>query len=119
MKVTSFQIRKTFGKILKKLQSSDEPIIIEKGRIPVAVLISIKTFKERFVDYREEKNPEELLALFRSSGARPSADSLKTLRELRYGRALIEKYSRKRLAMLGRTEPQLKRVPRRKFPPSK
>ena len=86
MKVTALQIRQTFGKILKKLQASDEPIIIEKGRIPVAVLISLKTFKDRFIDYREEIKRAELLDRFRESISEGSEDSLKVLRELRYGR---------------------------------
>lgn len=85
MKVTALQIRQAFGKILKKLQLSDEPIIIEKGRVPVAVLISLKTFKERFIDFREEQKRKELLENFRTSVSPPKTDSLKALRDLRYG----------------------------------
>ncbi len=85
MKVNALQIRQSFGKILKKLQASDEPIIVEKGRIPVAVLISLKTFKERFIDYREVQKRKELLELFKKSAVESHTDSLKTLRELRYG----------------------------------
>ena len=85
MKINALQIRQSFGKILKQLQRSDEPIIIEKGRVPVAVLISLKVFKERFIDYREQKKREELLEQFRSHSVKPTMDSLKSLRELRYG----------------------------------
>lgn len=85
MKVNALQIRQGFGKILKKLQATDEPIIVEKGREPVAVLISLKTFKERFVDYRELEKRKEILGAFKESAVDSSSDSLKVLRELRYG----------------------------------
>ena len=85
MKVNALKIRQSFGAILKKLQSTNEPIIIEKGRQPVAVLISLKVFQERFIDYREQRKREDLLALFESSASLPTSDSLSALRELRYG----------------------------------
>lgn len=85
MKVNALQIRQSLGKILEKLKKTDEPIIIEKSREPVAVLISIKTFRERFIDYREEQKRRELLEAFRASGVQPRADSLAALREIRYG----------------------------------
>jgi len=85
MKINALQLRQSFGKILKKLLSTDEPIIIEKGRVPVAVLISLKAFRERFIDYREQQKRMELLERFKNSAAKTSEDSLKILRELRYG----------------------------------
>lgn len=85
MKVNALQIRQSLGKILKKLAATDEPIVVEKGRRPVAVLISIKAFTERFIDYREQRKREELLARFRDSAVRPASDSLSLLRDLRYG----------------------------------
>tara|TARA_B100000315_G_scaffold57201_1_gene51531 strand:+ start:780 stop:1046 length:267 start_codon:yes stop_codon:yes gene_type:complete len=85
MKVNALQIRQSFGKILKKLQSSDEPIIVEKGRIPVAVLISLKTFKERFVDYREVQKRKELLKSFKESAVESQTSSIEVFRKLRYG----------------------------------
>ena len=83
--VNALQIRQSFGKILKRLQSHDEPIIVEKGRKPVAVLISLKTFQERFIDYREQKKRQELLRTFTDSASLPAEDSLAVLRDLRYG----------------------------------
>jgi PHD/YefM family antitoxin component YafN of YafNO toxin-antitoxin module len=83
--VTALQIRQSFGKILKKLQKDDEPILVEKGREPVAVLISLKAFQERFIDYREKKKREALLELAKTSAKKSTLDSLTVLRELRYG----------------------------------
>ena len=85
MKVNALQVRQSFGAVLEKLRKSDEPIVIEKGREPVAVLISMKMFRERFVDYREEQKRRELLETFRNSATAPTEDSLALLRELRYG----------------------------------
>jgi uncharacterized protein (DUF2249 family) len=55
MKVSALQVRQSLGRILEKLKKTDEPIIIEKGREPVPVLISLRVFEERFIDYREEQ----------------------------------------------------------------
>jgi antitoxin (DNA-binding transcriptional repressor) of toxin-antitoxin stability system len=85
MKINALQLRQSLGRILDRLKQEDEPIIIEKGREPVAVLISLRLFRERFVDFREEQKRRQLLEQFRQSAATPAVDSLKALRELRYG----------------------------------
>ncbi|MBI2339414.1 MAG: type II toxin-antitoxin system Phd/YefM family antitoxin [Deltaproteobacteria bacterium] len=83
--VNALQIRQSFGKILRRLKKKDEPLLIEKGRAPVAVLLSLKAFKERFIDYREKEKRDEILKLARLSATRSPVDSLKVLREIRYG----------------------------------
>lgn len=85
MKVNALQIRQSLGKIIETLQENDEPIIIEKSRKPVAVLISLKAFQERFIDYRELQKRKQLLDKFRENADVPDRDSLETLRDLRYG----------------------------------
>ncbi len=85
MKVNALQLRQSLGKILDRLKQEDEPILIEKGHEPVAVLISLRMFRERFVDYREEQKRRQLLDKFRQSASVPTVDSLDALRELRYG----------------------------------
>ncbi len=85
MKVTALQIRQSLGKILEMLQATDEPIVVEKGRTPVAVLISLKTFRERFVDYREKEKRDRLLADVRDAAQKASEPSVRALRDLRYG----------------------------------
>lgn len=84
-KVTALEIRQRFGGVLKKLQKKDEPILIEKGREPVAVLISLKTFNNRFIDFREKEKRDELVRLARASATKSPLDSLTVIRELRYG----------------------------------
>lgn len=85
LNVNALQMRQSFGKILKKLQKRNEPIIVEKGRKAVAVLISLKTFQERFIDYREQKKREELIRCFANAAIAPAEDSLAVLHDLRYG----------------------------------
>jgi len=85
MKVNALQLRQSLGKILDRLKQEDEPIIIEKGREPVAVLISLRMFRERFVDFREEQKRRALLEKFRHAATPPAVDSIEALRELRYG----------------------------------
>ncbi len=84
-KVNALKVRQSFGSILKLLKKKDEPILIEKGREPVAVLISLRDFQERFVDYREKQKRDEILNLARQSTTQSQEDSLEVLRELRYG----------------------------------
>ncbi len=83
--INALKVRQSFGKVLKNLQKKNEPILIEKGRTPVAVLISLTAFKERFVDYREKEKREALVQLAKKSATSPKKESLKVLRELRYG----------------------------------
>jgi antitoxin (DNA-binding transcriptional repressor) of toxin-antitoxin stability system len=83
--VNALKIRQSLGKVLKELQKKGEPILIEKGRVPVGVLVPLKFFQERFIDYQENKKKEAILNLAKESASVPDNDSLTILRELRYG----------------------------------
>jgi prevent-host-death family protein len=85
MKINALKLRQSFGAILEKLRKTGEPIIIEKGRVPVAVLISIETFNKRFIDLLEVSKRIELLKAFKENAVASKEDSLKIIRELRYG----------------------------------
>ena len=85
MKVNALELRQSLGAVLEKLKKGREPVVIEKNRRPVAVLISIETFEERFIDRQEQTKRESLKQRFRNAGSRTDRDSLETLRELRYG----------------------------------
>jgi PHD/YefM family antitoxin component YafN of YafNO toxin-antitoxin module len=84
-KVNALTIRQSFGKVLKELQKKGEPILIEKGRTPVGVLISLQAFKERFIDFQEKQKKEAILKLAHESSTPAAKDSLTVLRDLRYG----------------------------------
>src|SRR5207244_9176517 len=46
----ALQLRRTLGKVLRKLERDGKPILVEKGRKPKAVLISLRDYNERFVN---------------------------------------------------------------------
>ncbi len=85
MRVNALRVRQAFGKIIERLQAVDEPIIIEKGRKPVAVLISIKAFEERFIDQQDREKQKAIIEMFRKSSVKPVINPLEVLRQLRYG----------------------------------
>ena len=84
MNVNALKIRNEFGRVLESLKESGEPIIIEKNRIPVAVLISLEDFQNRFIDYRETEKKKEIITLFRKNLVKSKKNSLKEIRKLRY-----------------------------------
>ena len=85
MNVNALQVRQSFGKILKKMQKFKVPIVIEKGRKPVAVLISMEDFDRRFIDFQEKEKRKEVIKWAGESATKSPLDSLTVLRELRYG----------------------------------
>lgn len=84
MNVNALKIRNEFGRVLESLKESGEPIIIEKNRIPVAVLISLEDFQNRFIDYRETEKKKEIISLFRKNLVKSKKNSLTEIRKLRY-----------------------------------
>ena len=85
MKVNALKIRQKFGDVLSQLEKLDEPIIIEKDRKPVAVLISLKMFEARFVDFQDAEKKRKLLESFKDCATTAKKNSLTVLRDLRYG----------------------------------
>ncbi len=83
--VNALMVRQHFGQILKNLEDSGEPILIEKGRKPVAVLVSMEFFHKRFFDFRDLEAKQKLLDEFKLGGVKAKSDTLTELRELRYG----------------------------------
>lgn len=85
-KVNALTLRQSFGKVLKELEKNGEPILLEKGREPRAVLISIKDFQERFVDRVAADERRELvedILAFQKKRPKVQKDSVSLLRELR------------------------------------
>ncbi len=48
--VNALQLRQSLGKVVASLLRTGEPILLEKGGKPVAVLITLQDFRERFVE---------------------------------------------------------------------
>ena len=75
-RVTALQLRQSLGKVVATLQRTGEPILLEKGRRPVAVLVSLKDFQERFVEKAAVEARERILAEM-DALATESADSMR------------------------------------------
>lgn len=73
------------GSVLKNLKLKQEPLIIERNKDPVAVLISYETFKARFVDLQEKAKVNKLVSSFKANLKPTKRDPVAILRELRYG----------------------------------
>ncbi len=85
-KVNALTLRQSFGRVLRELEKTGEPILLEKGREPKAVLISIKDFNERFVDRKaleERKKLIESFLAFQKEKPKIGKSTTELLRELR------------------------------------
>ena len=83
--VNALELRQSLTKIIKKLQRTGEPILLEKGRKPAAVIISLEDFKRRFVekeaDEERRRVVQKILNLSRKSSVTETAEEiLRTLR---------------------------------------
>jgi prevent-host-death family protein len=60
-KATALELRQKMGSLVKKLQETGEPILLEKDRKPVAVIISLEDYKRRFVDIDADIRRREII----------------------------------------------------------
>ena len=82
-------LRNRLGEILDQLAKTGEPVLVNKGRKAMAVMITPVQFEQRFLIYQAEEKKRELLAKVKASrSARIGRKtSLEVLRELRgYGK---------------------------------
>ena len=86
-RVNALELRQSLGKVLAALAEDGEPIMIEKGRRPAAVLISLKDFRERFHEKDAAEERDRIMAhmeeLVRSAPNVDPRPGLEILRELR------------------------------------
>ena len=84
-KVNALTLRQSLGKVLRDLDRSGEPVLVEKGREARAVLISLRDFNERFVDKVAAQERQQLVAdiAAQREKAGPSADRARTVDLLR------------------------------------
>jgi prevent-host-death family protein len=85
IKTNALALRQNLGSIIDRLYKHGEPILIEKGRQPVAVLISLDDYKKRFVDAAADIQRRELMEKVRSASIKlpPGKSSLEIVREIR------------------------------------
>jgi PHD/YefM family antitoxin component YafN of YafNO toxin-antitoxin module len=86
-KINALELRQSLSKIIDLLQKTGEPILLEKGRKPAAVIISIEDYKLRFVekdaDQRRKQLKAEIAQMKRNSKNKTKSEEL--LRTLRNG----------------------------------
>jgi antitoxin (DNA-binding transcriptional repressor) of toxin-antitoxin stability system len=61
-RVNALQLRQAMGKVLAALERNGEPILLEKGRKPVGVIISIRDYQERFAEKAAAEARERVIA---------------------------------------------------------
>ena len=83
--VSALDVRNNLGRILDDLDSTGEPIVINKGRTARAVLISLDDFERRFIEYQAQERQRELIERVRRMRAPASgpAGTVEVLRRLR------------------------------------
>lgn len=60
-KTNALQLRQSLGSILKRLQTTKQPILIERNSKPAAVLITLEDYQKRFVDREADEKRRELV----------------------------------------------------------
>ena len=86
-RINALQLRQSLAKVMATLERNGEPILVERGRKPVGVLISLRDYEERFVEKTAAEARRRLLAEM-DALVRPSLDktsSVEILRGLRGG----------------------------------
>jgi PHD/YefM family antitoxin component YafN of YafNO toxin-antitoxin module len=85
IKTNALKIRQNLGAVIDQLLQNGEPILVEKGRQPVAVLIPIEEYKKRFVDVDADLQRRELVEKIRKAAIKlpPGKSSLDIVREIR------------------------------------
>ncbi|OHD23888.1 MAG: hypothetical protein A2064_01340 [Spirochaetes bacterium GWB1_66_5] len=79
------KLRNNLGAVLQELEQTKEPVLVSKGRIIKAALVSIEDFQRRFVDKQAEEERELWLQRLGELRARRVGDvsSLDALRQIR------------------------------------
>lgn len=89
-KANALQLRQNLGAIVDKLRKSGEPILLERDREPVGVIISIEDYKKRFVDVDADIARKKIIAEIKAAQIKlpKGKASLDLIRELRSGTSL-------------------------------
>lgn len=61
LKANALILRQSLGQLLKRLAKASEPILIEKNRQPVAVLVSVEDYQKRFVDHALDDKRKQMI----------------------------------------------------------
>jgi len=86
--VDAVTLRRSLGRILRELERGGEPILVERRRQAAAVLISLRDYRERFVDREADTQRRDLVARMKALRfvTRRGRTTLDLLRSIRSGR---------------------------------
>lgn len=84
-KTNALQLRQNLKKIFHRLKKTGGPILVERGREPIGVLLSLEEYQKRFVDVEADEKRKRLVEHIRGAQLQlPSGkSSLDLIRELR------------------------------------
>ena len=83
--VNALELRQSLGKVLDQLERNGTPILVCRGRTPAAALVSLKDYRERFVDRDADDRRRLVVARLKQLRFDPPATgtTLDVLRDLR------------------------------------
>jgi len=86
--VNALELRQSLGRVLRQLERGGTPILVQRGRQPAAVLISLRDYQERFADRDADQRRQEIVARIKAmTFASPKGKTtLDMVRDLRAGR---------------------------------
>ncbi len=83
--VNALELRQSLGKVLDQLERDGAPIVVCRRRTPAAALVSLKDYRERFVDQEADERRRAVVARLKQLQFEPppSGTTLDILRDLR------------------------------------
>ena len=83
--VNALELRQSLGKVLDQLERDGGPIVVCRRRTPAAALVSLKDYRERFVDQEADERRRAVVARLKQLKFEPppSGTTLDILRDLR------------------------------------
>ena len=83
--VNALELRQSLGRVLDQLERNGAPILVCRGRTPAAALVSLKDYRERFVDRDADDRRRQVVARLKqlSFDSPATGTTLDMLRDLR------------------------------------
>ena len=83
--VNALELRQSLGKVLDHLELDGGPILVCRRRTPAAALVSLKDYRERFVDREADERRRDVVRRLKKLHFEPPATgtTLDILRDLR------------------------------------
>ena len=83
--VNALELRQSLGRVLDHLEHDGGPILVCRRRTPAAALVSLKDYRERFVDREADERRRDVVRRLKKLQFEPPATgtTLDILRDLR------------------------------------